>query len=90
MSHFTKQWEEGDLYPSQPPSSEQDWHDLIDRFNEGLRKFLFGTSSVDKLKLETDPGITMEDNLLSLAVHNAYHLGKIVAIRQMLGVWSNK
>jgi hypothetical protein len=29
----------------------------------------------------------MADNLVSLAVHNAYHLGKIVALRQMMGIW---
>ena len=84
-----KSWEAGDLYPSKPPTSEQDWHDLVDRFDEGLKEVFVWTSSDEKLKLETDPGITMEFNLVSLAVHNAYHLGKIVAIRQMLGIWSS-
>jgi len=85
-----KQWESGDLYPSQPPTSEQGWHDLIDMFNEGLEEVFVWTSSEEKLKLETDPGIIMADNLMSLAVHNAYHLGKIVAVRQMIGAWSRE
>lgn len=81
-------WEKDERYPSQPPTSEQDWHDLVDRFFAGLGEVFAWTSSAEKLKLETDPGITMADNLTSLAVHNAYHLGKIVAIRQLLGAWS--
>ena len=85
-----KAWEQGNVYPSQPPTSEQDWHDLINRFNEGLEQVFVWTSSDEKLNFETDPGITMADNLMSLAVHNAHHLGKIVVIRQMLGAWSNQ
>jgi hypothetical protein len=29
----------------------------------------------------------MADELYCVAVHNAYHLGKIVALRQRLGAW---
>ncbi len=45
------------------------------------------TRSPERLTMETDPGLTMADNLVGLAIHNAYHFGKIVAIRQMMGVW---
>ena len=31
--------------------------------------------------------LTMADELHSVAVHNAYHLGKIVALRQRIGAW---
>ncbi|MEM6431374.1 MAG: DinB family protein [Deinococcota bacterium] len=82
-----KVWEGGDLYPTQQATSEKDWHDLVDRFNGGLREVFVWTSSDENLNLEIDSGITMADELVSLAVHNAYHLGKIVAIRQLLGVW---
>ena len=30
---------------------------------------------------------TIGDALMHLAQHNAYHLGQIVMLRQMLGVW---
>jgi hypothetical protein len=39
------------------------------------------------LALEVEPGVTMADELNSVAVHNAYHLGKIVALRQRIGTW---
>lgn len=36
------------------------------------------------------PGLghyTIADALTHLAIHNAHHLGQIVTIRQILGVW---
>ena len=53
----------------------------------GLEKVLEWTTSEEKLKVETESGITMADNLVGLAVHNAYHFGKIVTLRQMMGAW---
>lgn len=80
-------WANEELYPEKAPVSEQDWRDLVSQFLSGLEKALEWASSPEKLKIESDPGITMDDNLVSLAVHNAYHLGKIVALRQMIGAW---
>ena len=31
--------------------------------------------------------MSVEDQLISLATHNAYHLGRMVLLRQMLGAW---
>jgi hypothetical protein len=42
------------------------------------------------LNLEMNPGETMRDVLHSLAVHNAYHMGKIVALRQIMGFWTTE
>jgi hypothetical protein len=60
------------------------------KFFEGLENVLEWTSSPEKLAVETDPEITMADNLVGLAVHNAYHFGKIMALRQGLGAWPPK
>jgi uncharacterized damage-inducible protein DinB len=35
---------------------------------------------------DTGP-LTLQELLTNLAVHNAYHLGRIVQLRQMLGNW---
>jgi hypothetical protein len=81
-------WQKGELvYPKDSPTSKQEWDELVKEFFVGLEKVLEWTSSPEKLAMETDPGITMADNLVGLAVHNAYHLGKIVALRQMMGIW---
>ena len=83
-------WAKGERYPTHPPTSEEDWHNLVGEFFTGLNQVFEWTSSPEKLKVESDPGVTMADNLTSLAIHNAYHLGKIVAIRQALGSWSTE
>ena len=80
-------WVKGEHYPSQEPISEQAWHDLVRTFFAGLEEVFQWTNSPERLRMETDLGITMEDNLTLLAVHNAYHLGKIVAIRELFGPW---
>lgn len=41
----------------------------------------------DRLALELEPGVTMAVELNCGAIHNAYHLGKIVALRQRIGAW---
>lgn len=81
-------WRERELYPEHSPTSEREWQDLVKEFLAGLEKALEWTKDEEKLGLETRPGNTMADNLMNLAVHNAYHLGKIVAMRQVMEIWS--
>ncbi len=80
-------WLRGERYPAHPPEEEAEWFGLVAEFLSGLEKALECASSPEKLGVEVDPGVTMRDVLHSLAVHNAYHMGKIVTVRQMIGVW---
>ena len=77
----------GDLYPAHAPEQEEEWAALVTEFLSGLEKALEWASSPEKLEVEVGTGDTMGDVLHSLAVHNAYHLGKIVAVRQLIGAW---
>jgi len=77
----------GDFYPSAPPEHEHQWHDLVRVFLEGARAVAALGRTPDRLALEVEPGVTLADELNSVAVHNAYHLGKIVALRQRIGAW---
>ncbi|MCC7015516.1 MAG: hypothetical protein IT454_23360 [Planctomycetes bacterium] len=36
---------------------------------------------------EVAPGWSLANELSCVAVHNAYHFGKIVALRQRIGAW---
>ncbi len=84
--------EGGAQFPLSPaPGDEQAWQELVDSF--------FATSeravrlADDEVFLESDesealPGATWRNALECLAVHNAYHIGKIVLLRQLLGNWS--
>ena len=77
----------GDLYPNAAPEHEHQWHNLVGVFLEGARAAAALGHMPDRLALEVEPGVTLADELNSVAVHNAYHLGKIVALRQRIGAW---
>lgn len=81
---------EGDYYPSAAPEHEQEWDVLVRLFLNGARSAVAWAESPERLALEVEPGLTMADELNSVAVHNAYHLGKIVALRQRIGAWPPK
>lgn|GEM_PF-327181 len=78
---------DGDRYPSAVPEHERQWHDLVRLFLDGARAAAAMGQAPDRLAVEIQPGVTMADELNSVAVHNAYHLGKIVALRQRIGAW---
>ena len=77
----------GDLFPSAPPEHEHQWHDLVRVFLDGARAAAALGQAPERLALEVQPGVTMADELNCVAVHNAYHLGKIVALRHRIGAW---
>ena len=80
----------GDRYPRAAPEHEDQWHDLVRVFLDGASAAAAMGQTPERLALEVEPGVTMADELNSVAVHNAYHLGKIVALRQRIGAWPPK
>lgn len=74
-------------YPTAPPEHEDEWHGLVRMFLDGARAAAALGETPERLAVEVEPGATMADELNSVAVHNAYHLGKIVALRQRIGAW---
>ena len=78
---------DGDRYPRAAPVHLAQWHDLVRVFLEGARAAAAFGQAPERLAQEVEPGVNMEDELNSVAVHNAYHLGKIVALRQQIGAW---
>ncbi len=83
-----EKWHTGELFPSDSPDSEIQWNELVNEFFQGLDKALEITKSKQEMDKVHGSGVTVADSLYSLAVHNAYHLGKIVSIRQMIGAWT--
>lgn len=76
-----------EIYPSAAPAHEQQWHDLVQLFLDGARAAAAMGQAPERLAAELQPGVTLGDELNCVAVHNAYHLGKIVALRQRMGAW---
>ena len=77
----------GERYPSAAPEQAQQWHDLVKLFMDGARIAAALGRTPERLSVEVQPGSTLADELNCVAVHNAYHLGKIVALRQRIGAW---
>ncbi len=77
----------GDRFPSAPPEHERQWHDLVRVFLDGARAAAALGQAPERLAAELEPGVTLADELHCVAIHNAYHLGKIVALRQRIGAW---
>lgn len=77
----------GDRYPREAPTHEQQWHDLVQLFLDGSRTAATMGETPERLAREVEPGVTLADELHCVAIHNAYHLGKIVALRQRIGAW---
>jgi len=82
-----EEWQKGNVYPERPPASQEEWEVLVAEFLAGIEKALWWAETPERLAHETDRGHTMADVLASLAVHTSYHLGKIVALRQLFDIW---
>ena len=78
---------DGERFPSAPPEHEHQWHDLVRTFLDGARVAAALGKEPERLALELEPGLTLADELNCVAVHNAFHLGKILALRQRIGAW---
>ncbi len=87
-----ERWEEDVRFPPSPaPEDEAAWQALVDSFLTYSKRAV--ELAQDEVWLETEeaadnPGFTWRNALEQLAVHNAYHMGKIVLLRQLLGCWS--
>jgi hypothetical protein len=76
-----------DLYPTTAPEHEDQWHQLVKMFLTGARAAADLGQVPARLAAEVEPGVSLADELNGVAVHNAYHFGKIVALRQRIGAW---
>lgn len=90
-TELDKKWQSdpGEIFPK-APATQEEWDSLVKDFLKGLDKMMEYTSDPEKLKETDRQGVSAEDNIYSLIVHNTYHLAKIVSIRQMINAWPPK
>jgi uncharacterized damage-inducible protein DinB len=87
-----------DGFPSKPHTEpwQESWDQLRQRFLQAAEQA--ATAAQDSARLDhlvrcpSRPGaptrtMSVRDQLISLATHNAYHLGRIVLLRQLLQAW---
>ena len=78
-----------------PDDFSEPWDDLRDRFLAGTQNAAAIANDTERLEMavacprhnDTLRTMTVREQLESLAAHNAYHLGRVVLLRQLLGNW---
>ena len=83
-------------FPTVAQAKAESWEQLCARFLRGANEAAAVAAETDKLEREivcpsaegrAPRTMTVRDQLVSLAAHNAYHLGRVVLLRQMMGAW---
>ncbi|AZI41479.1 DUF664 domain-containing protein [Deinococcus psychrotolerans] len=82
------------LHFTEEELTEEVWNDLVSAFMSVLQQLCDYAEQPEVLEqliypaTDTEPGWTVGYKLaVNIAVHNAYHLGQIVTLRQGLGAW---
>jgi uncharacterized damage-inducible protein DinB len=74
----------------------EDWNELCRRFfalcQQAVSSVRDETRFEQPIRCPSRPGLpvrvmTVREQLENLAAHNAYHFGRIVLLRQLLGIW---
>ena len=66
---------------------EVSWRELLERVQEGLAAASVLAGDEQGLGRAFRPDRTVGGELTVVAAHNAYHLGRMVTLRQLLGIW---
>jgi uncharacterized damage-inducible protein DinB len=83
-------------FPSANDLAREDWDELRLRFFATSQEAVAVVRDASRLdapiRCPSRPGMpvrvmTVRDQLESLGAHNAYHFGRIVLLRQLLGLW---
>jgi uncharacterized damage-inducible protein DinB len=85
-----------DAFPTPAQAEAEPWEQLRQRFVQDIDAAA-DLSDEDNIldrpiQCPSRPGaptrtMTIREQLISLAAHNAYHFGRIVLLRQLLGAW---
>src|SRR5580698_7548310 len=83
-------------FPTPQQTAAEPWDALCKRFLQGTEDAAAivrdGTTLDRDIRCPSPPGhptrtMTVRDQLENLAAHNAYHLGRVVLLRQIHGAW---
>lgn len=85
-----------DGFPTVHDMEKESWIQLCNRFFDGANKGVVAAAETVRLdrqiRCPSRPGqptriMTVREQLENMGAHNAYHLGRIVLLRQLLGAW---
>lgn len=73
---------------------EEDWHSAIKALQNVLTEWIKALEECSEEKLHSsaykEPIESWSSVISNLTIHNAYHIGQIVEIRKMYGLWDPK
>jgi uncharacterized damage-inducible protein DinB len=76
--------------PDNAALSEAAWQTLVRQVLEGLNTLVVLGQNETELARMFDAENTVHDELIIIAAHNAYHFGRMVMLRQLLGIWPSE
>ncbi|HEV8631697.1 MAG TPA: DinB family protein [Thermoanaerobaculia bacterium] len=88
--HVSPQWPEGYWPAAEAPPDDAAWERSLQGVRDDLQRFLaLLTDPVSDLfaAFPWGKGQTLLREALLIADHNAYHVGQMVTLRQLLGSW---
>jgi hypothetical protein len=69
---------------------EATWQNLVDEVLETLNAAAALADDETELNRMFRPDRTVQGEVAVIAAHNAYHFGRMVMLRQILGIWSSE
>lgn len=88
--HISPKWPEEYWPKESAPDSEKDWQQSVETIKSDLKKMqdLVANPKTDLFaKIPHGTGQTILREALLIVDHNSYHLGQIVMLRKILGIW---
>ena len=88
--HVSPPWPEGYWPATQAPPNAQAWNKCVRAFTadlDAMRKLVTARTTDLHAPLKHGEGQTILREALLVADHNSYHLGELVLIRRLLGIW---
>jgi uncharacterized damage-inducible protein DinB len=82
-----EKWKNEQILPAEQAKTQAEFDLLADEFCKGIEKAISISKDTSRSSVKLDYGITVAESLDILATHNAYHMAKIVALRQIMGIW---
>ena len=88
--HKSPEWPSGYWPKTEAPHSAEAWNKSVEEFQRDLKamKDLVENPQTDLFaKIPWGDGQTVLREALLIADHNAHHLGQIIDVRRLLGIW---
>ncbi|MFP3360396.1 DinB family protein, partial [Planococcus sp. SIMBA_143] len=75
------------FYLTEQVNADKEWRAIVERVEIAHQGFREALSHTTEAKIEED---SLEEKLLDIMLHDAYHTGQIMQLRKMQGSWPSQ